>query len=428
MTSIGSTLKIFNTACDFISYIGYDYYNSVQRAYYNNFTIGNEYKFYVNNGFPTEGDYQICITETVPNDECTSGTIIPTASFNTTCNCDVMVSGSCVGATPSNISPYMWHDVWYSFVATTATMTFALSPKNGSSSVTGIVYSDCSIYLGFIGSSGLTLNNLVIGNEYSIRIKANNSDGNPGDFEMCIRSLTNDYCDNPVTLTPQPGTSCSPTSGSNIGATPSNNTYCILPDKKDVWFQFTATATTHLIKVVSTTAGFYPSFFVFRKKTAASSCDMNCIQSSVDCTNFADTIDFIPNVAILNSLTIGATYLISVTNVFQDSITGNFNICVLTPGTTMNVWSTKAETYSTTETAKVGGYQFPMKRITLNMTGTTSPLIVTQVVVNTSGTTNTSDLRAAKLYYAGNQGSMSTFKSFKRCGRIRSHFIWGCYY
>ncbi|MBK6665564.1 MAG: hypothetical protein IPG48_05270 [Saprospiraceae bacterium] len=143
---------------------------------------------------------------------------------------------------------------------------------------------------------------------------------------------------------------------------------------------------------------------------------MNCIQSSVDCTNFADTIDFIPNVAILNSLTIGATYLISVTNVFQDSITGNFNICVLTPGTTMNVWSTKAETYSTTETAKVGGYQFPMKRITLNMTGTTSPLIVTQVVVNTSGTTNTSDLRAAKLYYAGNQGSMSTFKSFKGVG------------
>ncbi|MBK8888141.1 MAG: hypothetical protein IPN46_17040 [Saprospiraceae bacterium] len=56
----------------------------------------------------------------------------------------------------------------------------------------------------------------------------------------------------------------------------------------------------------------------------------------------------------------------------------------------MNVWSTKAETYSTTETAKVGGYQFPMKRITLNMLERLRHLSL-QVVVNTSGTTNTSD-------------------------------------
>ncbi|MBK8627136.1 MAG: hypothetical protein IPN86_16695 [Saprospiraceae bacterium] len=427
MSAISNTNQIFDNNCDLISLIGYDYFSGTQRTYYKNFTIGQHYKFEVTNGFPTEGNYDVCITEALENDECISAVAIPNSLINPNCDCDLLISGTCKGATPSDASPPMGHDVWYSFNASSSSMAFSLFTANGSTNVSGVVYSNCSTSIGFIGLSGLTLTNLVIGNEYKIRVKAIEDDEKPSDFNLCIKSLTNDFCANPITIIPQADTTCgSPTTGSTIGATASNISACLSSNnnKKDVWFQFTATASKHLIKVNPTTSGFYPSLFVYRKSTGSLNCDINCIHSSFDCINFGDTIDYMPNVALLNSLTVGVTYLISVANNQQDSPSGDFNICVLTPGNNMNVWSTQVETYSTTAAANAGRYEFPMKRIKLNMTGTTSPSIVTQIVVNTSGTTSTSDLLSTKLYYAGAvnvsspQGSMPEYKSIKDAGEV----------
>ncbi|MBK6785675.1 MAG: hypothetical protein IPG79_19465 [Saprospiraceae bacterium] len=99
----------------------------------------------------------------------------------------------------------------------------------------------------------------------------------------------------------------------------------------------------------------------------------------------------------MNSLTAGFTYLVAVANRLDDSPSGDFNICVLTPGTTMNVWSTVSETYNPSASANAGQYEFPMKKITLNMTGTTVAKTVTQMVVNTTGVTNTSDVVDSKI-------------------------------
>jgi len=424
MTSIGNNLKILDENCSFLDNFGSNSYSGTQRSYYNNFSPGQVYKFEVYNGNPVEGDYQICITEATVNDECINPIVIPSSSINTNCGCDILFSGSCIGATPSNVSPNMGHDVWFSFEATSSTMGFLLNTANGSTNVNGRVYSDCFTSLGIIGS-GLTLSNLTIGNEYNIRVAATESDGKPGDFNLCIKTLSNDFCANPIVLTPNAGSICTnPTSGTTIGATPSNVQQCFPSDRNDVWFQFTATASTHLIKVDPSTPGFYPSISVFRKSSGTSNCDMNCIHSSISCSNSSDTIDFMPNIVLLNSLTIGTSYLVAVSDKLVDSPSGDFNICIFSPGTAMNVWSTQVETYAPTSIANVGRYEFPMKRIKLNMTGTTSPSTVTQIVVNTSGTTNTMDLLSAKLYYAGAvnssspQGSMPTFKSVKDAGEL----------
>ncbi|MBK6363008.1 MAG: hypothetical protein IPF52_05685 [Saprospiraceae bacterium] len=375
----------------------------------------------MNAGYPVEGDYQICITEAVSNDECINATSIPNSSFNANCSCSVVVSGSCYGSTPSLTND---HDVWYSFMATSTAMAFSINPTNGSSSASGWVYaSNCTTSLGTINAAGITLNNLITGGEYKIRIIAKTSNESPGDFNLCLRELTNDFCVSPVILTPQAGSTCgSPTSGTTTDATPSNPSFCPHPDIPDVWFQFTATATTHLIKVDPQTTGFYPAVYVYRKSSSGASCDLNCIQSDISCSFVSDTIDFMSHIVLLNSLTAGFTYLVAVANRLDDSPSGDFNICVLTPGTTMNVWSTVSETYNPSASANAGQYEFPMKKITLNMTGTTVAKTVTQMVVNTTGVTNTSDVLTAKLYYAGGltpgsiQGTMSEFKSIKDAG------------
>jgi hypothetical protein len=425
MTFIVNNQKILDENCSLIDNLGSNIYSGVQRSYFKNFSIGQDYKFEVRNGNPVEGNYQICITEAVDNDECVNALVIPSSSINFNCGCDILINGSCIAATPSDVSPSMGHDVWYSFLATSNTMTFSLNTANGSTSVSGRVYGDCNTSLGFIGFTGLTLNNLTIGLEYKIRIVALNSNGSPGDFTLCIKSLSNDFCASPLTLTPNSGLTCSnPISSSTIGATASNPSYCSSSNRKDVWFQFTAIATTHIVKVNPTTPGFYPDIHVYRKSSSTANCDLNCIQSSISCLNSPDAIDFMPNIALLTSLTIGVTYLIAVSNLQVNSPSGDFNICVLTPGNNMNVWSTQVETYSTTAVANAGRYEFPTKRIKLNMTGTTSPSTVTQIVVNTSGTTSTADLLSAKLYYAGAvngtspQGSMSTYNSVKDAGEI----------
>jgi hypothetical protein len=423
MTAISNSNQVFDVNCDFISFTGYNYYDNTHRSFYKNFTVGEEYKFEVNAGYPVEGDYNICITEAVSNDECMNATSIPNSSINANCSCSVVVSGSCYGSTPSFTND---HDVWYSFLASASSMAFSLSPTNGSSSASGSVYaSNCTTSLGSINTSGLTLHNLTIGSEYKIRVIATKSNGSPGDFNVCIRELTNDFCVSPVILTPHAGSTCgSPTSGTTTDATPSNPSFCPHHDIPDVWFQFTATATTHLVKVTPLTTGFHPAVYVYRKSSSGTSCDLNCIQSEIRCSFVIDTIDFMPHTALLNSLTVGFTYLIAVANRLDDSPSGDFNICVLTPGTTMNVWSTVSETYNPSAYANAGQYEFPMKKIVLNMTGTTTPKSVTQIVVNTTGMTNTSDVLTAKLYYAGAetttgiQGSMSVFKSIKDAGEL----------
>ncbi|MFZ1704242.1 MAG: hypothetical protein WAT79_07840 [Saprospiraceae bacterium] len=423
MTGISNSNQIFDSNCDLISFIGYNYFNNTHRSYYQNFTVGEEYKFEVNAGYPVEGDYNICITESVSNDECTNATLIPNSSINTNCGCSVLVSGSCYGSTPSFTNG---HDVWYSFIATSTSMAFSLSPTNGSSSVSGSIYaSNCTTSLGTINTAGLTLNSLTIGSEYKIRVIAKQSNESPGDFNLCLKELTNDFCASPDIITPQAGTTCaSPISGTTVEATPSNPTFCVHPDIPDVWYQFTATATTHLVKVTPLSSGFYPNVYVYRKSSSGASCDLNCIQSTIICSLVSDTVGFMPHTALLSSLTVGFTYLIAVANRSDDSPSGDFNICVLSPGTSMNVWTTVSETYAPLTDAHVGLYEFPMKKITLNMTGTTSAKTVTQIVVNTTGMINTSDVLTAKLYYAGAssssnvQGSLSEFQSSNTPGQI----------
>ncbi len=421
LTNISNNLEILNDTCAFVSNIGYNYYNGIQRTYFKNFIIGDDYVFEVYNGYPVEGNYEICITEAIDNDECAQAIPISESSINTNCSCDVTVFGSCKGATPSVTSGFYQnqHDVWYSFTAISTVMAISL---NGS--VVGAVYvNDCTTELGYIYYGGLTLQNLVIGNTYKLRVVAPESDYEPGDFTICIKSFSNDYCSNPTVIIPSAGIVCTnPVQGTTIGATPGNIQYCSSPNTVNVWYKFTATATTHLVRLKPLTPGFFPQISVFKKSSNIPTCDNDCVLSTVSCINSEDTTNYKPRVHLLNSLSVGTTYLIEIGNRNSISPSGDFNICVLSPGTSMNVWSTKVESYNINSIAHAGQYEFPTKKITLNMTGTTIPKSVTQIVINTNGTSQTSDLLTAKLYYAGASyatsplGSLETYKSVKSPG------------
>ncbi|MBN8701766.1 MAG: T9SS type A sorting domain-containing protein [Bacteroidetes bacterium] len=222
-------------------------------------TPGNTY--YVRTflaGSPNSGYFDLCVYTTSlaatppANDACSNATSV---TVGTTCN---YTSGTNVNATqsyaPCGGSSAL--DVWYKFTATATTATISVAPT-GSMDIVYQVYTACVSTSTFSpcvdnGSSGTETsvqNGLTIGTQYYVRVYG--WSGATGAFNLCIQSAApsapaNDACANAITLTP--GTSCSPTSGTNVNAT---QTYaaCLGSSAKDVWYKFIATAATATITV-----------------------------------------------------------------------------------------------------------------------------------------------------------------------------------
>ena len=410
VTAIGSSLELFDEECNFLDLIGYDYYSGVQRMYYHNFTIGNQYKIKVSAGYPTEGPFEICITNTIVNDNCADAIEIPT---NLDCSCTFNINGSCEAATPSIFSggchPQQM-DVWYKFMASSNQSIITLTGTNGSVNLGGQLFGPDSCNaapLGCFSFGNFTANNLEAGKIYFLRIIASKSDGSPSTFNLCIKNISNDFCSNPRILIPSLNTNCAtPVIDSTYNATSSNTIYsCTNDTLHDVWFKFVATSAKHWIRVIPISEGFDPVVGLFRQSTSGGSCNTGCFSSNHSCVNTTH-IDYQPEDLIASDLIIGASYLIRVNGTNSEGI---FSICVTSPGTIMQVLSTEKETYcisgncsQSTSFPEVaaGTWKYPIKRMKLNLTGTSSPISITKIIVNTNGTSNTSDLLSAKLYYS----------------------------
>lgn len=127
--------------------------------------------------------------------------------------------------------------------------------------------------------------------------------------------------DNCATATPLSVSSgCAPVNGTTTGATASQYTGCVGNADDDVWYQFVATATSHIV-TVTPSGGMDPVLQLF-----SGTCNSLVTLSCQDAGFSGQSENVYPA-----GLTIGSTYLVRVYNYGTGAGTGNFTICVTDP-------------------------------------------------------------------------------------------------
>ncbi len=296
-----------------------------------NLTGGQTYFIRVYAG-SLNGPFNICITSPAfpANDECLNAiNLLPAAdsSINNT-------FGSTIGATKINVTggcnPTFGFDVWYKFTAAAAqhvakikklTSNGALTIEWWSGSCASMVSQTC---LDTNIDSLFGMGNLTIGTTYFLRIYSS-SQSLRDNFSIALftpNSLVNDECNSATVIIPTPDASCIETAGTNIGATQSTNIGCdAATSAKDVWFQFTATSSSHRIRLNRGTAEFL--YFQFYSGTCSSLTSIGCsAQNTSGIIGFGVEQRF-------DGLTVGNTYFIRVYNT-SDKKSGTFDLCVKT--------------------------------------------------------------------------------------------------
>ncbi|MDO9185136.1 MAG: T9SS type A sorting domain-containing protein [Bacteroidia bacterium] len=296
-------------------------------------TIGNTYyvRVYSWSSAPSAtSTFTICVTTPTPvNDDCSGATSL--IVYGTTCGGSV--TGNTSGATqsiPATCVGTADDDIWYSFVATSAShiITVAGSTnfdavidlRSGSCSGTNV---SCSDATGGGGTEALTATGLVAGSTYYVRVYHYFATvPSTTTFTICVTTPApiNDNCSGASPLTVY-GTTCgASTTGNVAGATQSLAATCAGTANDDIWYSFVATAAAHDITVVGSAS--FDAVIDLR----SGSCNGTNI-SCKDATTGAGT-------ELLNAtgLTIGNTYYVRVYDYYSSvPTTTTFTICITTP-------------------------------------------------------------------------------------------------
>ncbi len=267
------------------------------------------------------------------NDDCAGA--IPVA-INADYSCAIVQPGTLAGATASNVpdngagTPN--DDVWFSFVATNTTHRFSMLNRQGDQ--TDLVHEIMGGICSQLSSMNIsdpetsTVSGFVVGQTYYVRVF--NYYSTPAlttTFDLCIGTPpappANDYCENAVEVPVNAGLQCTSTvPGTVAGALASN-----VPDNgagnpdDDVWFRFTATATSHAISLTN---------------IQGTPTDMVHEVMSGNCGAPVSLLISDPNSSVATGLTIGATYFIRVFTYGSTAGDTTFNVCVTTPPTMTN--------------------------------------------------------------------------------------------
>ncbi|HEX6170010.1 MAG TPA: hypothetical protein VFZ33_09965 [Chitinophagaceae bacterium] len=294
---------------------------------YTSLTAGNTYYIRVytqSNG--SAGAFNICVTHTPPaNDDC-SGAI--TLTSNTTCinTAGTLNDASASGSTLGCFAAGTYYDVWYSFVATTTTETITLSSLGANITNPQMqLYSGTCASLTSVacGTTSITQAGLTIGNTYYVRVANLNNNpsgaGGVAGFNICVTHTppANDECAGAITLTSN--LSCSNTSGTLVGATPSTiaSIGCGTANRNDVWYSFVAVGANTTIALSSAPAN--PQIQLFSGSCAS--------LASVACVSGTSLVS--------TTLIPGTTYYVRVyTDPSTTSASNTFNICVTHTGPT----------------------------------------------------------------------------------------------
>jgi hypothetical protein len=251
------------------------------------------------------------------NDNCTAAVTVPV-----TTDCSAPTLGTVLAATQT-LAPTAncgggaqatANDVWYSFTATGTSHVITLLPgfdgaivdvRTGS--CTNSTSFSCGNYVAR-ASSSRQINGLSIGTTYLMRVyslQANQPVGQAAGFALCVSPVpvlpANDDCAAAINV-PVTVDCTTSTSGSVAAATqslnPTANCGQGVMTANDVWYSFTATATTHAVGLAAQFAGILD----IRSGTCASSTSIYC--NTVALNN--------PRTAILTTLTVGSTYFVRI--------------------------------------------------------------------------------------------------------------------
>lgn len=277
--------------------------------------------------------------KTVPpppaNDECTAALNL---TVNPDMNCASSVAGSTLSATDSGLDPDPCYgnaddDVWYKFTAAQTSHIVSLmnvtsaGSENSTSLNFQILSGGCDGLSSLVcGDSGSAVaSNLTVGETYYVRVYSYFGDGYAQNFNICVGTLppppTNDDCTSAVTLTVNPDMNCgAKTSGHTLGATDSgiDAAPCFGGADDDVWYKFTAAATSHFISLSNLVSigqeySYGAAFQVF----------------SGDCAGLAN-VDCVPSYEgskLISDLTVGETYYVRVFTQYSDEAQ-SFDICI----------------------------------------------------------------------------------------------------
>ncbi|GAB3860337.1 hypothetical protein GCM10028822_38070 [Hymenobacter terrigena] len=217
-----------------------------------------------------------------------------------------------------------------SSTATASAVNITFTPAAGATNYTvtlNTTGSTSAPATGTITASPLALSGLTPNTSYTVTITTNCSGGGtstPVTFVFTSPAAStatppaNDNCSGAITLTP--GTTCTATTGTTVGATQSEAAIVcggFTGDADDdVWYKFVATATAHTVTVVGN--GTFDAVVDVRSGTCANSTNIGC----ADATLGGGT-----ETATLTGLTVGNTYYVRVYT-YDSGATGTFTICV----------------------------------------------------------------------------------------------------
>ncbi len=223
-------------------------------------TPGNTYYIRVFEPSNAPSSFDICVHSmpVQPNDDCANA--IPLA-INTDMVCQQTTTGSTRGATQSNpgCGGEPVNDVWYTFTPTNSTMLLSVLISDLFFGYAGLEIweGDCETTATLVvcESEGVNLGGILhdlhVGSSYMLRIYTRANDY--VDFSVCLQALpdppANDNCAQAEVVQPNAGLDCTQTyQGSTLSAT-GLMLSCLGRPTTDVWYQFTATGSVHVVDI-----------------------------------------------------------------------------------------------------------------------------------------------------------------------------------
>lgn len=303
-------------------------------------TIGHTYYVRVYNyygGATPDVGFSICVNEAtalVDNDDCASAQeIVPSLSQEA----GVLVYSNNYGATQSmpGCTGTAEDDIWYKFKALKTRHKITAATEVPIEPVLEVFSGDCNSLLPVLCLDKNAnnydyvigdLTNLVPGNYYYYRIYGRAATNTRTTIRTSIFSPppppANDECSGAIALEVNADATCSSIYSSSTGSPTQSMPSCssTIYDAKDIWFKFTATATTHKVSVTPV------SYDRFAFEAFSGSCGN---LSSIACVSSEDRGE--PTLSLLNNLTVGATYFLRLYDYYGNgTIDDQFKICIST--------------------------------------------------------------------------------------------------
>lgn len=174
-------------------------------------------------------------------------------------------------------------------------------------------------------SKPFTTPTLPSGTLFDIYVRSNCSGTNQSTWSIVGNGFTkapNDECINAIPVPVNPDTDCvDSVDASLIGATNSNlGSVCSGTSNNDVWFQFTATQTKHILKLSDIVGNITTLYTVLYSGDCAGGL------TQIECDNFTTT----NSINTYNNLVAGTTYYIKIYSLTSPAIT-TYNVCILSP-------------------------------------------------------------------------------------------------